>query len=88
MSVRCAETVSNEINVYQVAEINTPWTCVRNIEVVSVLFGWELCSWLLRNEISEDGLLALELAGFIFRIYPMENTFLVLNTKCSINHPN
>lgn len=77
-----------KLMVYQVAEINTPWTCVRNIEVVSVLFGWELCSRLPRNETSEDGLLALELAGFIFRVYPMENTFLVLNTKCSISHPN
>ena len=74
--------------VCQIAGINTPWACVRNIEVVSALFGWEFCSWLFRNETSEDGLLALELASFIFGVYPIENAFLVLNPKCSINHLN
>ena len=43
----------------------TPGTRIRDIEVIPSLFGRELCSRLVRNEVAEGGRLAVEGAGLL-----------------------
>lgn len=49
----------------------TPWARIRDVKMVSALFGWELGARLILNEIAEDRLLSLEFSRFVAGVDPV-----------------
>ena len=51
--------------------------------MVSVFFGRKLCTGLVLDEVTEDGLLSFELSRLVLGIYPVEDVLLlVLSLPC------
>ena len=74
---RCAGSQSVGVLPCKSVVAPTPRTCIADIEVVPVLFRWELGSWFVLDEISENGLSSLELARSVARFYPVGDVHLI-----------
>lgn len=61
-----------------------PWAGVRDVKMIAVFLGGELGVWVCGDPITEDGLLAFELAGFVAGLDPVgDGIFLVLGRGLS-----
>lgn len=54
----------------------TPWASIRNIEVISVLFGREASIRFAGDEITKKGLLPLEFSRLVLGVDPIEDVLL------------
>lgn len=56
-----------------------PWTSIRYVEMIAILLWGELGARFVLNEVAEDRCLALEFAGLVAWLHPVEDgIFLVL----------
>lgn len=53
--------------------------------MIAVFLGRKFGAWIFRDEGSEDGLLALEFAGLVFGVHPIEDIFLVLMQETMVS---